>query len=803
MDGKFAKSFSILIQTLYHKPRFSYINSKDIIQFILETAKIYDCSFAAKPIIDSNGGKLDGISAELLAKVIKTYLLVLKKNALEQKAALAAQAKAEAEAMALEADAKKKGVRSKSPTKAKGSADKKKKKPRERIIGDEPAEGPNVYYVFRDMNVEVIEWLEKECDIGIDLCYCQGSKVEELNKVVLNEKNTDSLIKQMIVKQIPNDINDGKTLFDNLAKTIYDIFEKKKMWKTLYERTKVLPVNKKIENVDMRYYNSILNDVPMESVTVELIIEAIIEDVIHGEEMIKQSQLLDSESANNLTSNIFKVYTDYLNVHNTDSLTNNNYNFASEERNLPVIMFGDELFEKSQSIKGNIKFEVLNKLEKNNIIESKYDRVDLNDTFLRGDDSNVKYKKLNMLFGGQCDPLTERQLILLEFEAIMDYIKGQRDDSEEQSSNHENEEITVTVEDESKTENDRVENVALNSNNSSNANTNVSNVSNNLNANNLGFNGFFEQIRDVPVNLVPSNQPAIPSVPIIITENEKEIPVKKIRFPKFDSSQYNIHEYLDPTVFSQRLQGLINEFPKLYIQEYPDERFKLLVLKEFNDQDIQSDLANGGPLKETKQGFLNHGHNCYEYNVKYFHSFSNFYDKVINKNIPISEFICGNQILDTGDSHLVGADDNQSFYPCDGSQIKIQNFHSKNNSFKRKLVLFKNHTFSYQNKIFSAHFDDDTIISISKSPNKKLSIALNDGTLVELLADRSILTVDPVESDENFKFCVIKRNGSLYYFNENSKEGAVYLNNGKITKTNHLGISSVVEMDDIPDSRIN
>ncbi|KAI8896644.1 hypothetical protein BC833DRAFT_85508 [Globomyces pollinis-pini] len=142
-------------------------------------------------------------------------------------------------------------------------------------VGDEPVDGPDMYYYIKDFNSPgIISALREEFDVPIDSVFrvehqVSGRKAEGSGSSNINanwqtlrnksKESKDDAWKKTVWMTLPApDFREGKEkeIFETLANRIYSIIEKKKIFNAFYRGNRITAIPQVDSQLaDLRYYN--------------------------------------------------------------------------------------------------------------------------------------------------------------------------------------------------------------------------------------------------------------------------------------------------------------------------------------------------------------------------------------------------------------------------------------------------------------------------------------------------------------------------------------------------------------------
>ncbi|KAJ3270920.1 Sperm-associated antigen 17 [Terramyces sp. JEL0728] len=297
-----------------YRQRFTALSKSDLVSWGLENVKSYDPCKELKTAMD--GGTLESdLSDTLLAKLIKSWLLFSKQDHLdlkngvkilprESEAVNTEESKAKAKDKTKEQE---KGKPAAAPTGKKGATPSKNGKPAEvpqplsagpesgkrknklrdrsggkekvAAIGDEPANGPDVYFFLKDFDSPgVLISLREEFDVPIDAVFriedTPTKKTADLsyvenpntNQTWLNLNNRAKIQNEPAWRKtvwitIPAvEFKEIKEIFDSLANKIYAILDRKKIFLQFYKADNIINIpTLEATQVDLRYYEYLVS----------------------------------------------------------------------------------------------------------------------------------------------------------------------------------------------------------------------------------------------------------------------------------------------------------------------------------------------------------------------------------------------------------------------------------------------------------------------------------------------------------------------------------------------------------------
>jgi hypothetical protein len=176
------------------------------------------------------------------------------------------------------------------------------------MIGDEPEDGPDTYYVLKDFeNAGVLNTLMEECEVQINLLLMltEGTKADpDLSvspfhnsaKEFCSKSYDSSLWKNLVWGYIDNaEVQDPRETFNSASHRIYQILNQKKFYSNFYQSENIINIPEiepgVMKRFELRYYDNVLNSVNNH--------RAITEDVILGVaiEQVARTLLLEEDSS--------------------------------------------------------------------------------------------------------------------------------------------------------------------------------------------------------------------------------------------------------------------------------------------------------------------------------------------------------------------------------------------------------------------------------------------------------------------------------------------------------------------------
>ncbi|KAJ2995289.1 hypothetical protein HDV02_000892 [Globomyces sp. JEL0801] len=307
-----------------YRQKFTTISPPDLFAWSLENTKTYDVCREMKALLDGGMSEAE-VPEPMIAKLLKAWFLFSKQDCIDIKNGLKANIDRAEQAMADDKskaaakpaaadkekekkDKEKKIADDKPPAPAANTAVKKdakggkgkpaettsapvnttsnakaKNKLRDRVgakekivaVGDEPVDGPDMYYYIKDFNSPgIISALREEFDVPIDSVFrvehqVSGRKAEGSGSSNINanwqtlrnksKESKDDAWKKTVWMTLPApDFREGKEkeIFETLANRIYSIIEKKKIFNAFYRGNRITAIPQVDSQLaDLRYYN--------------------------------------------------------------------------------------------------------------------------------------------------------------------------------------------------------------------------------------------------------------------------------------------------------------------------------------------------------------------------------------------------------------------------------------------------------------------------------------------------------------------------------------------------------------------